>query len=196
MLLIRATFLVSTFLLAAIPFGLVLTSLFTDIDIRKAGSGNIGATNVYRLAGRKLGVATLLCDILKGFVPTMISVWLMDGPCGVSLTISAAFLGHCYSPYLAFRGGKGVATGLGAFLAASPIAALVAAIAWVAVVAFTRKSSAGALLGLAILIVTLALLAGGRPLLPVALLIGLLLVWRHRDNIRRLVRGAESKLSI
>jgi len=193
MLLIRATFLLSTFLLAAIPFGLVLTSLLTEVDIRKQGSGNIGATNVYRLAGRKLGVATLVCDILKGFFPTLISLWLMEAPAGVSLTIAAAFLGHCYSPYLAFRGGKGVATGMGAFLAAAPIAALVAAIAWIATVAFTRKSSAGALLGLAVLVATLALMPASRPLLPAAILIGLLLVWRHRDNIRRLLTGTESK---
>ena len=194
MILIRTTFLLSTFLLAAIPFGLVLTSLLTDLDIRKAGSGNIGATNVYRLAGRRLGVATLLCDILKGFVPTLVSLWLMEGPAGVSLTIAVAFLGHCYSPYLAFRGGKGVATGMGAFLAAAPIAALVAAIAWIAVVAFTRKSSVGALLGLAVLVAALALMPGGQPLLPAAILIGLLLVWRHRENIRRLLGGTESRV--
>ena len=194
MLLVQATFLVSVFLLGAVPFGLVLTVLWADVDIRAAGSGNIGATNVYRLAGRRFGVATLACDILKGFGPVLFALWLMDGPVGVSLTIAAAFLGHCYSPYLSFRGGKGVATGVGAFLAATPLAALIAAIGWIAVVAFTRKSSLGAMVGLAVLVAALALLPGARAYLPVAALIGLLLVWRHRSNIKRLLAGTESRV--
>ncbi len=194
MLAIQATFLITTFLIAAVPFGLVLTSMLTDLDIRTAGSGNIGATNVYRLAGRRLGVAALVCDILKGFVPTLLSLWLMDGPFGVSLTILAAFLGHCYSPYLAFRGGKGVATGVGGFLAAAPLAALLATIAWIAVVAFTRKSSLGALVGLAVMVAGLTLFPSSRSLLPAAIVMGVLLLWRHRSNIQRLLSGTESRV--
>lgn len=194
MQLIQVTFLLTTFLLAAVPFGLVLTSMLTDLDIRASGSGNIGATNVYRLAGKRMGIATLVCDILKGFVPTLLSLWLMDGPFGVSLTILAAFLGHCYSPYLAFRGGKGVATGVGGFLAAAPLAALLATIAWIAVVAFTRKSSLGALVGLAIMVAGLAIFPASRPLLPGAAVMGLLLLWRHRSNIQRLLSGTESRV--
>jgi acyl phosphate:glycerol-3-phosphate acyltransferase len=194
MLLVQATFLITTFLVAAVPFGLVLTSMLTDMDIRTAGSGNIGATNVYRLAGRRMGVATLACDILKGFVPALLSLWLFDGALGVSLTILAAFLGHCYSPYLAFRGGKGVATGVGGFLAAAPLAALLATIAWIGVVAFTRKSSLGALVGLGAMIAALTLFASTRALLPGAAVMGLLLLWRHRSNIVRLLSGTESRV--
>lgn len=194
MLLIQTTFLITTFLIAAVPFGLVLTSMLTDMDIRTAGSGNIGATNVYRLAGRRLGIATLACDILKGFVPTLLSLWLFEGALGISLTILAAFLGHCYSPYLAFRGGKGVATGVGGFLAAAPLAALLATIAWIGVVAFTRKSSLGALVGLAVMIAGLTLFTSTRALLPGAAVMGLLLLWRHRSNIGRLLSGTESRV--
>jgi len=194
MLLIQVTFLITTFLLAAVPFGLVLTSMLTDMDIRSSGSGNIGATNVYRLAGRRLGIATLTCDILKGFVPTLLSLWVMDGVIGVSLTILAAFLGHCYSPYLAFRGGKGVATGVGGFLAAAPLAALLATCAWIGIVAFTRKSSLGALVGLAVMVAGLTIFTSTRALLPVAAVMGALVLWRHRSNIRRLLSGTESRV--
>ncbi len=193
MLLIQVTFLLSTFLLAAVPFGLVLTALTTSIDIRAAGSGNIGATNVYRLAGKRLGIATLACDILKGLVPTLIATQLFGDVVGVSLTVLAAFLGHCYSPYLAFRGGKGVATGVGAFLVAAPWCAVLATCVWVGVVATTRKSSLGAMAGLGALVAVLAISATTRPLLPVAAVMGLLMVWRHRSNIRRLVSGTESR---
>ena len=191
MTILQATFLAGTFLLGAVPFGLVLTSLLSDVDIRSAGSGNIGATNVYRLAGKSLGAATLACDVLKGLLPALAAHWIFDGPTGQSLTIAAAFLGHCYSPYLAFRGGKGVATSMGAFLATAPLAAVIATGVWIAVVVATRKSSLGALAGLLAILCALALLPHARPLLPVAVFLGAVMVWRHRENIRRLVTGAE-----
>ncbi len=194
MLLLQATFLVAAFLLAAVPFGLVLTSLLSDVDIRAAGSGNIGATNVYRLAGRTMGALALAGDVLKGFAPALAAHWVFEGNLGLSLTILAAFAGHCYSPYLAFRGGKGVATSMGAFLATAPVAAVLAAGVWVAVVVFTRKSSLGALAGLAAILATLAALPAARPLLPVAAIVGALMLWRHRDNIRRLLGGEESRI--
>lgn len=194
MLHVQATFLLATFLLAAVPFGLVLTSLLSDVDIRSAGSGNIGATNVYRLAGRTMGALTLAGDVLKGFLPALAAHWVFDGPVGLSLTILAAFLGHCYSPYLAFRGGKGVATSMGGFLATAPVAAVLAAGVWIAVVVFTRKSSLGALAGLAAILAVLAALPPARPLLPVAIVVGALMLWRHRENIRRLLGGDESRI--
>lgn len=191
---VAVTYLVCTFLLASTPTGLVVTALWTDLDIRAAGSGNVGATNVYRLAGRTLGIVTLAGDVLKGLLPVLLSHWLLGGPWGVSATILMAFLGHCYSPFLAFRGGKGVATGLGGFLAAVPLAAVIAVGAWVGVVAYTRKSSLAALVALVILLVTLAVLPPARPYLPVAGVVTVLLIWRHRDNIRRLLAGTESSV--
>ncbi len=193
-LLVQATTLVATFLLAAVPFGLVLSSLLSDVDIRAAGSGNIGATNVYRLCGRTLGALTLAGDVLKGLLPALVAHWIFDGPLGLSLTVLAAFLGHCYSPYLAFRGGKGVATSIGAFLAVAPVAAVAATGVWIAAVVVTRKSSLGAMAGLVALLAVLWILPSARPYLPVAGVVGALMVWRHRDNIRRLISGRESRV--
>ncbi len=194
-LLIIATFLVCTFLLGAVPSGLVVTALGTDVDIRSAGSGNIGATNVYRLTGRWPGILTLAGDVLKGFVPTLISHFVAGGGAWVvSLTILAAFLGHCYSPYLSFRGGKGVATAMGAFLAAVPLVAIIAAGAWIGVVSATRKSSLAALAGLLVLLLGTLTLPGARPMFPVAVVVGLFIVGRHRSNIHRLLLGRESRV--
>jgi acyl phosphate:glycerol-3-phosphate acyltransferase len=191
---VAITYLVCSFLLASTPTGLIVTALWTDMDIRAAGSGNVGATNVYRLAGRTLGIVTLTGDVLKGLLPVLLSHWLLGGPWGVSATILVAFLGHCYSPFLAFRGGKGVATGIGGFLAAVPLASVIAVGAWVGVVAYTRRSSLAALVALAMLLTTLALLPPARPYLPVAGVVTVLLIWRHRENIRRLLAGTESTL--
>ena len=191
---VAVTFLVCTFLLASVPTGLVVTALWTNLDIRSAGSGNPGATNVYRLAGRTMGIVTLVGDVLKGLVPAILSHWVIGGSWGVSATILVAFLGHCYSPYLSFRGGKGVATGVGGFLAAAPLASLIAVGAWVGVVAWTRKSSLAALVALGVLLATLALLPPARAYVPVAAVVAVLMLWRHRDNIRRLLAGTEGRL--
>jgi acyl phosphate:glycerol-3-phosphate acyltransferase len=190
----QLTFLLCAFLLAAVPFGLVLTALLSDVDIRSAGSGNIGATNVYRLAGRTMGALTLAGDVLKGLIPALLAHWVFDGPWGQSLTILLVFLGHCYTPYLEGRGGKGVAVAIGAFLATTPIAAVAATGVWITTVVVTRKSSAGALAGLLALIAVLAVLPGARPYLPIGLVVGALMIWRHRDNIRRLISGEEGKV--
>jgi glycerol-3-phosphate acyltransferase PlsY len=190
----QLTFLLCAFLLAAVPFGLVLTALLSDVDIRSAGSGNIGATNVYRLAGRTMGAMTLACDVLKGLVPALIAHAVFDGPLGQSLTILVVFLGHCYTPYLDGRGGKGVAVAIGAFLATTPLAAVAATGVWIATVVVTRKSSAGAMAGLLALVTVLAVLPGARPYLPIGLVVGALMIWRHRGNIRRLIAGEEGKV--
>ncbi len=195
MWLVAPTYLALTFLIAAVPTGLVLTALTTDVDIRSAGSGNIGATNVYRLTGRLPGLATLAGDALKGFLPVLLSHWVLGGgPWGVSATLLAAFAGHCYSPYLAFRGGKGVATAMGGFLAAAPLAAAIAAGIWIGVVAHTRRSSLAALAGLAGLWLALGLLPWARVYLPVSLVVGALMIARHRDNWRRLLAGTEARV--
>jgi len=190
----QLTFLACAFLLASVPFGLVLTALLTDVDIRAAGSGNIGATNVYRLAGKTMGALTLAGDVLKGLLPALAAHWVFDGPVGQSLTILVVFLGHCYTPYLDGRGGKGVAVAIGAFLATTPLAAVAATGVWIATVAVTRKSSLGAMAGLVALVAVLAVLPAARPFVPIAAVVGVLMVWRHRENIRRLLSGEEGKV--
>lgn len=108
--------LIAAYLIGAIPTGVVLTRMFGSTDIRNSGSGNIGATNVYRVAGKKLGILTLIGDALKGAVPVLIAMYLLGlTEAQVGAVAAVAFIGHCYPVYLGFKGGKGVATALGIF---------------------------------------------------------------------------------
>ena len=136
-------------LLGSIPFGLILTRAAGLGDIRSIGSGNIGATNVLRTGNRKLAAATLLLDALKGTAAVLLAAALL-GPGAAPAAAVGAVLGHCHPPWLGFRGGKGVATSLGVFLALSIWVFLAAALGWLALAKVTRISSAGALGGLAI----------------------------------------------
>lgn len=182
-------YLVLTYLLASIPTGLVLTTLFSQVDITSQGSGNIGATNVYRLAGHRLGALTLAGDLLKGLLPVLLAPLLVDATWFAGVVALAAFAGHCWSAYVSFRGGKGVATAAGALLVLAPVPILLAAACWLGVVLAFKKSSLGALVAAALLQVLVAWLAS--PVLWVSLLLGAGVVWRHQANIRRLLAGTE-----
>ncbi len=179
------------YLLGSIPFGLILTKLAGYGDVRRLGSGNIGATNVLRTGNKALALLTLLLDGLKGTAAVLIaSRW---GEPAALLAGLGAFLGHLFPVWLGFRGGKGVATYIGVLLGLAWQAALAFAVIWLAVAALTRYSSLAALVASAA--VPAVLLAMGN--LPVALLSLLftpLLYWRHRDNIRRLLRGEEGRI--
>ena len=189
-----ALLIVGAYLLGAIPFGLVVGKL-AGMDVRTAGSGNIGATNVNRLLGKKLGLVTLAADMVKGILPMMAAGWLVTDPSRRELVVvlcgAAAFLGHLFPVYLKFRGGKGVATALGIFLYLAPLAALSAAALFVAVVYNWGYVSLGSL--------TAALFMPGlvwllyRAPAPALLALGLgVLIWlKHRDNIGRLMRHEE-----
>jgi glycerol-3-phosphate acyltransferase PlsY len=180
------------FLLGAIPFGLLLGFAAGKGDLRRVGSGNIGATNALRAGGPVLGLATLLLDAGKGFA----AVWLghsLAGPDGALLGGLAAFLGHLFSPFLGFRGGKGVATMLGVAVALAPHTGLAFAAVWIAAVALTRISSAGGLAASAA--APVAAWALGEPWAALALAAMAALVWwRHRANIERLRAGTEPRL--
>ena len=182
------------YLVAAVPTGVVLTRLMGLEDVRTRGSGNIGATNVYRVAGKLPGILTLLGDILKSFLPLLaIKYWLAPTPLQLGVAGLVAIVGHCYPIYLRFKGGKGVATALGIFLVLDPQALLGGGLVFLAAVALTRYISLGSVL--AAIAVPLFTLLFGRPL-PVVLsacAIGALIVWRHRDNLRRLLAGAENR---
>lgn len=181
------------FALGAIPFGVVFARA-RGIDLRKIGSGNIGATNAARALGRKTGVLVLLLDTAKAYLPTAAALWLGFGPEVAAAAGGAAFLGHIFSPFLRFKGGKGVACGLGTFLALSPAAAGVAAAVCVAVVAITRIGSLGSLLGAASLLPALYLFHAPLVYLQLGAAMFLLIVWRHRENLGRMLRGNENKL--
>jgi glycerol-3-phosphate acyltransferase PlsY len=189
------------YLSGSIPWGVVLGRLFLGVDVRTVGSGNIGATNVARAGGRKLGILVMLLDAAKAAVPVLLSRLLLrgqpDGEVWVLAVALAAFVGHVFPVWLRFRGGKGVATAFGIFLVLAPWAALAGLLAWMGGYLLTRISSVGSLAGSAACVAGTFLTHGLRhPASWTALLIGGLIVLRHRGNIVRLVRGEERSVRL
>jgi acyl phosphate:glycerol-3-phosphate acyltransferase len=186
------------YFLGSIPFGLVLTRLFTSIDIRKTGSKNIGATNVRRMAGNLLGFLTLLGDVLKGAFPVFLTLAVLRGepPAlvdGVTACVAAAaFTGHLYPVYLGFKtGGKGVATALGGCLVISPPAVLFCLLFFVGVVKLTRRVSAGSLVAAIALVPAVWFTTASVAYLVLGLYMAGFIFFRHRDNLKRLLAGTE-----
>ena len=189
---------VAGYLLGAVPFGLVLAR-GKGIDPRKVGSGNIGASNVARSAGKGLGAATLLLDAAKASAMMLVTRALLAGdPQVETWTMAvgvAAFVGHVFPVWLGFKGGKGVATGLGVFAVAAAEAALAAIAAFAVAFGLTRIAAVGSLVGTAVCVGGAFVLHGAASPVPwIGLVVGLLIGWRHRSNIERLVRGAERKV--
>jgi len=180
------------YLLGSIPFGVVLTRVAGVGDIRQVGSGNIGATNVLRTGRKGLAAATLVADVLKGTVAALLMGWLW-GPNAALLAALGAFLGHLYPVWLGFKGGKGVATFLGCIIGLKPLAALAFAAVWLGLAALLRYSSLSALAASAATPAVLWLL-GERQMAELFGLLAILLWWRHRDNIRRLLSGTETRI--
>ncbi len=179
----------------SIPFGVLVTSLIAKKDVRAEGSGNIGATNVARVAGKKLGAVVLLLDAAKGSLPVWGSMVFAPGEPLLHVAVgAAAFLGHVFPVWLKFKGGKGVATALGVLLLLLPYSALIGFATWVLVLLVTRVSSMGSLLGALFAIVSAFLL--GSPLAYSLLAVALLLamVWTHRGNIERILKRTENKV--
>lgn len=177
--------------IGSIPFGLLLAKAAGKGDIRKIGSGNIGATNVLRTGSKGLAAATLALDIVKGFLP----VWLAWHwfPEGVSLAALGAVIGHCFPVWLGFKGGKGVATNAGVcFGLAWPIG-LAYAIVWLGVLALVRISSLAGMSAVCAAVIA-AWLAGYAEFVPVLAAIAVLVIYLHRANLRRLAEGTEPKI--
>lgn len=189
------------YLLGSIPFGVLIVKMRGGPDIRQSGSGNIGAANVMRNAGAAAGVLTLVLDAGKGYL----AVWIAErGSYGsirwMVIAAAAAVIGHIFPVWLQFRGGKGVATGLGAFLPICREAVLLAVVLWVIVVGFWRYSSLGSIAATAALPVFVYFLyaPGHAPPKDVTICtvaISLLVLWKHRANIQRLIAGTESRLT-
>ena len=189
--------LIAAYLIGAIPTGVILTRLAGGEDIRNAGSGNIGATNVYRVAGRKLGIITLLGDCLKGVVPLVIAIQGFHlAETGIALVAMAAFIGHCYPVYLGFKGGKGVATALGIFLVLSPLSVLCVLGIFVLVLWRWRYISLASISAAAAIPLLVLLFEGSATLFGATLLIAALVIWKHRANIERLHSGTENKFKV
>jgi len=186
--------LIASYLVGAIPTGVLLTRLFGSTDIRNSGSGNIGATNVYRVAGKKLGILTLVGDALKGAVPVLIAMTLLGfGDAQVGAVAAAAFIGHCYPVYLGFKGGKGVATALGIFLVLSPLAVLGAFIIFALLLWKWRYVSLGSISAAAAIPLLVYLTGGSLSLITTTLFISLVVILRHHQNIQRLLNGSENR---
>jgi len=184
---------VIAYLLGAIPFGYLVTRFTTGKDVRSEGSGNIGATNVLRAAGRGAAVLTLVLDMAKGFGAVWIAGWLTDGSSGWMADAALAVMaGHAFPIFLGFKGGKAVATFFGAFLYLTPIPALAALIVFVIVVVVTRYISAGSVLASAAFPLGVWLIqhATLNEVLA-AVIAAVIVVYRHKENMRRIRAGKE-----
>ena len=180
------------YLLGSIPFGLILTRAAGLGDVRKIGSGNIGATNVLRTGNKKLAAATLLLDALKATVAAVVAAHVFSLEAGIAACF-AAFIGHLYPVWLKFKGGKGVATYIGVLLGLAPLMVLVFAVIWLGCAKITRYSSLSALV--ATLIVPVVEWFAGDHRVAVALAVMTVITWiKHKQNIERLLAGTESRI--
>lgn len=194
------------YLLGAVPFAYIVTKAVAGIDIRTVGSGNVGATNVGRVLGRKWAVTVFVLDVLKGFLPVLVARLMqattpgaVEPSLGVVLTGLAAICGHNWPVYLKFKGGKGVATTCGVFLALFPLGLLISLAAWGLSLWITRYVSVSSIIGAAAIFVTALLLqkspfGEGKCLTVFAGIAALLGIIRHHSNIRRLLNGTEPKV--
>jgi len=191
----------AAYLLGSIPFGLLVAKLFGGGDVRKAGSGNIGATNVARVAGPLAGVLTLLFDTAKGAAAVAFAARATgDSATWMMIAAFAVLLGHCFPVWLKFKGGKGVATALGVFLALCPLAAVGALLLFVVCVAYWRYVSLGSVAAAAAMPLLIYFLWAPRHAPPIivdagTLAIALLVIYKHDGNLQRLVEGTEPRFS-
>jgi glycerol-3-phosphate acyltransferase PlsY len=185
---------VAAYLLGSIPFGYLIVRGKSGADIRETGSGGTGATNVSRRAGKAAGVLTLLLDAAKGCVAVLIARAVVGNDWVIAAAAIAALVGHIFPMWLGFRGGKGVATGVGIFLVLAPIALLCAGVVFVAIVVFTRFVSLGSLTAAVLIPVLVWVQSDSQPLLVAAIAGAALIVFAHRGNIQRLASGTESRI--
>ncbi len=182
------------YLLGSIPFGVIVAKQYGGRDITREGSGNIGATNVGRVIGKKAGILTLAGDSLKGVVPILL-VMLIHGrlPWLISIVALAAFMGHIYPVFNNFKGGKGVATALGIFLVISPSAAICALVIFIITLAIWRYVSLGSVVAAGVMPGLIGIFTDSSLYIIAATIIGSIVIYRHRDNIGRLLRGEENR---
>ena len=202
-----ATIVIASYILGSIPFGYVAGRL-AGIDVRKAGSGNVGATNVVRVLGKRYGYPVFALDVLKGFGAVKISMLMASGPppewnspeiFGI-LAATSAVLGHVYPPWLKFKGGKGVATSAGALLALTPVATLIGVAIWIIVFWLTRYVSLASVVATVALPIVILMIRSpdenrGKLLVYSSVCVAALVIWRHRSNLSRLMRGTEPRFT-
>jgi glycerol-3-phosphate acyltransferase PlsY len=182
------------YLLGSIPFGYLIVRRKMGADIRQTGSGGTGATNVSRRAGKAAGVLTLLLDAAKGSAAVVIAKVVSGDDSVIAAAAIAALVGHIFPVWLGFRGGKGVATGVGIFLVLAPIALLCAGVIFIAIVVTTRYVSLGSIVAAVLIPVFVWFQSGLQPVLTAAIIGAVLIVFAHRGNIKRLVSRTESQI--
>ena len=191
---------IAAYLVGGIPFGLLLAKFFAGVDVKSSGSGSIGATNVLRVVketnpalAKKLGAATLVLDALKGVLVLTAGHFLGASEATLWGIAVLAVIGHCFSPYLNFEGGKGIATGMGVMMFMLPIETVIALVVWFGFAKTLRISSASSLLGLTALIISSFYIHPEMPHAPV-ILIGFILFYKHIPNIIRIIQGKEKRV--
>lgn len=182
------------YLLGSVSSAMVVARLYGLPDPRTSGSGNPGATNILRLGSKQAAAVTLLGDLLKGLLPVLIARALSQDPLLLALVALAAFVGHLYPVFFSFRGGKGVATALGVYIGLAPWIGVLLIGTWIAVALLFRYSSLAALAAAVLSPVYVWWLLPGMPYLVMSIVIAALLLWRHRSNIKRLLRGEEDRI--
>lgn len=190
----RVLGLLVVYLIGSIPVGFLITRIAGGFDIRGKGSGNIGATNVLRTVGPVPAIATLLGDILKGYVAVRAAEVLGPEPAWGAAGAAVAIVGNCWPVFLRFTGGKGVATGLGAFLALAPKAVLPAAAAWLILAVAFRYVSLASIIGCVALAIGVWLFGYPQVYAASSVCVAALIVWRHKANVKRLLSGTEPRL--
>jgi glycerol-3-phosphate acyltransferase PlsY len=182
------------YLLGSVPFGLVFAKLFSQVDPRKKGSGNIGATNIFRTAGRTLGILTLIADLLKGVLPVWIATQWNLSDYWIAASGLSPFLGHIFPIFLGFKGGKGVATALGVYLLISPIAVGIELLLFFILIWRWRFVSLGSMCCAMTMPILIAFFrSDSRAYFILSVIIGFLILFRHQPNITRLLQGTENK---
>jgi glycerol-3-phosphate acyltransferase PlsY len=183
-----------SFLFGAIPFGFLICKYRLGIDIRKVGSGNIGTTNVIRVAGPAWGILVLFLDASKGLIPVLIAKSLHFPPLFIVLAGILSILGHIFSPFVGLRGGRGVATGLGVVIGIAPKVAFILFLTWAIVVLLTRYVSLASLTAAFLFPIIMAIYKSPLPFFLLSIVISILVIVRHKPNVERLLRGEEHKI--
>ncbi len=186
-------YLIATYFISSIPFGLIVGKLFGK-DVRKEGSGNIGATNVTRVIGKKAGFLVLILDMAKGYIPTAYAFHFFYGETRIIMLVAVtAIIGHCFSIFLNFKGGKGVATAFGVMLALSPKATLIIAGIWIGSFLVSGYVSLSSILAAALTPIIVLFIEKDINLTVATLIMAVIIITKHSSNIRRLIQGTESR---
>ena len=183
------------YLVGSIPFGLIVSKVFYRVDVRQHGSGNVGATNVFRVLGKKAGVVVMVLDIMKGYLPAALAAALFS-PWYAIFIAAAPVVGHMHSVFLKGSGGKGVATGAGVVLALAPLAFVICFSTWIALILLTRYVSVASLTVAFMVPVLVILFRDPLPYEIAGVLLALIVWWAHRGNIRRLLNGTENRANL